>query len=73
MVKNLLFEEGLVVINEAFTRYAKKFRGGDERNNRFILLSNITNGIAEGKVHSCSLELTEQKVEVAKLIKKLLL
>ena len=73
VVKKLLFEEGLIVINEVFTKYAKKFRGGDERNNRFILLSNITDGINNGKVRSCSVELTEQKTEIAALMKKLLL
>ena len=73
IVKTFLFDEGLEVINEAFSRYADRFRGGDKSKNRFILLSNITNGINEGKVHSCSLELTEQKIEVATLIKKLLL
>ena len=60
----MLFEKGLVVINEVFTRYSNKFRGGDKRNNRFILLSNITNGISNGKIRSCSPELTDQKIEI---------
>ena len=64
-------EEGLEVINDKFTAYANNFKGGDMINNRYILLSNIMNGIKTGIIKSCSPELAIAKQEIAMLIKNL--
>ena len=58
-------------INDKFTRYANRFRGGDMLNNRYILLSNIIDGIKTGIIKSGSAELEEMKAEIACLIKNL--
>ena len=59
------------IIDEKFTRYANYFRGGDMLNNRYILLSNIIDGIKVGIVKSGSEELSHMKAEIATLIKNL--
>ena len=61
--------EGLEFINEKFTEYANRFKGGDMLNNRYILLNNILHGINTDDVHSESPDLKKEKQEIAKLIK----
>ena len=58
-------------INDKFTRYANHFRGGDMLNNRYILLSNIVDGIKTGVIKSGTKELQEMKAEIATLIQNL--
>ena len=59
------------VINDKFTKYANHFRGGDMLNNRYILLSNIVDGMEKGDVRSESKELNTKKAEIATLIANL--
>ena len=51
--------------------HANYFRGGDMLNNRYILLSNIIDGIKTGIIKSSSAELEEMKAEITNLIKNL--
>ena len=71
IVRKWLFQEGLEVLNDAFTIYALKFQGGDKAKNRMILLANILNGVKDGEIRSRSSELFRMKMEISQLIRKL--
>ena len=66
-----MFKDGLEVINDRFTAYASRFKGGDMVNNRYILLNNIIDGIQLQCVESSSPELGQEKREIAALIRNL--
>ena len=70
-LENRTLDSQKVASNDKFTIYANRFRGGDMRKNRLILLNNIIEGIKIGNIQSGSKDLTKMKEEIANLIIKL--